>query len=486
MNKKKTGMSDIKHDLSVRLVKLVLVAVVCLLFAVIWKNSYSQAMYRRAFYRRGYWVITGLFFLLYYAFGRAYEAFLVSINKVSEVIFSQGLALFLSDGAMYIVTWLLVRRFPSVWPMLGIFCLQMAVAAIWAFAANRWYFKVFSPRRTAIIYDMREGMEELIAEYGLEAKFRIALINSIEELLEKGVEVLDGCGAVFLCGVHSHERNIVLKYCIAQDIQTYVIPRIGDVLMSGARHMHMLHLPVLRVDRCKPTPEYALIKRLLDVVVSGIALVLLSPVFLVVAIAIKSDGGPVFYRQVRLTANGREFKVLKFRSMRVDAEKDGIARLSSGENDDRITPVGRIIRKFRLDELPQLINILKGDMSLVGPRPERPEIAAEYEKELPEFRLRLQVKAGLTGYAQVYGKYNTIPYDKLMMDLMYISHQGVFEDLRILLATVKILFMPDSTEGVGEGQTTALDDRKESDRPQKDAEKTFKKEQVMSEKGNEK
>ena len=180
------------------------------------------------------------------------------------------------------------------------------------------------------------------------------------------------------------------------------------------------------------------------------------------------DGGPVFYSQTRLTKGGREFGVLKFRSMKVNAEKDGVARLSSGENDPRITPVGHVIRKCRIDELPQLLNILKGDMSIVGPRPERPQIAEEYEKAMPEFYLRLQVKAGLTGYAQVYGKYNTTPYDKLLMDLMYISHANILDDLFIMFATVKILFMPESTEGVAEGQTTALqetaaaDEKKES------------------------
>ena len=203
------------------------------------------------------------------------------------------------------------------------------------------------------------------------------------------------------------------------------------------------------------------IKRALDIAFSTIALIVSSPVFVITAIAIKAvDGGPVFYRQRRLTKDGKLFDVLKFRSMRVDAEKDGVARLSTGENDDRITPIGRIIRKCRIDELPQLICILSGDMSIVGPRPERPEIAMEYEKELPEFALRLQAKAGLTGYAQVYGKYNTTPYDKLQMDLMYIAHPSIIEDFKIVFATVKILFMPESTEGVSEGQTTAMNDKK--------------------------
>ena len=197
-------------------------------------------------------------------------------------------------------------------------------------------------------------------------------------------------------------------------------------------------------------------KRLIDIVVSAVALVVLSPIFLVTAIAIKAtDHGPVFYKQIRLTKDDKEFGILKFRSMRVDAEKDGVARLSSGEHDDRITPVGKIIRACRIDELPQLLNILRGDLSIVGPRPERPEIAAQYCEEMPEFSLRLQAKAGLTGYAQVYGKYNTTPYDKLVMDLMYIAKPSIIEDFKIMFATVKILFTPESTEGVEKNQITA-------------------------------
>lgn len=219
----------------------------------------------------------------------------------------------------------------------------------------------------------------------------------------------------------------------------------------------MFHLPVLWVGRYEPLPEYLIIKRFLDIVFSGVALIILSPVMLISAIAIRTDGGPALYRQTRLTKNGKEFMILKFRSMIVDAEKDGVARLSTGEKDDRITPVGKFIRRTRIDELPQLINVLLGDMSIVGPRPERPEIARLYEEEMPEFALRLQAKVGLTGLAQVYGKYNTTPYDKLNMDLMYLANPGIMQDLRICFATVKILFLPDSAEGVAEGQTTAMD-----------------------------
>ena len=181
---------------------------------------------------------------------------------------------------------------------------------------------------------------------------------------------------------------------------------------------------------------------------------------LVTAIAIKvGDGGPVMYTQERLTKDRKVFKMHKFRSMRVDAEKDGIARLSSGDQDDRVTPVGRFIRKVRIDELPQLFDVLAGNLTLVGPRPERPEIAAQYEKTIPEFAFRLQAKAGITGYAQVYGKYNTSPYDKLQMDLMYIANPSIVQDIEIIFATIKIIFLPESTEGVDKDSLTALSEK---------------------------
>ena len=166
------------------------------------------------------------------------------------------------------------------------------------------------------------------------------------------------------------------------------------------------------------------------------------------------------YRQVRCTLNRREFHILKFRSMRTDAEKDGVARLAK-KNDDRITPVGRFIRKCRIDELPQLFNILKGDMSFIGPRPERPEIISQYLEVMPEFVFRMKVKAGLAGFAQVYGKYNTSPYDKLKLDLTYIENYSTWLDLKLMMLTLKVLFWPDSTEGVEAEQITALREEKE-------------------------
>ncbi len=293
-----------------------------------------------------------------------------------------------------------------------------------------------------------KDVKNIIEKHGLSRKYEVIRTVSEEELEREGTGILEKAEAVFLVGLHSHDRNQILKYCIENNIRAFIKPRIGDVIMSGATEAHIMNLPILRVVRYRPSPEFLIMKRVFDIVSSSIVLILTSPIFLVVSILIKAqDKGPVFYKQKRLTTNGKVFELIKFRSMRTDAEADGVARLSTGKNDSRITPVGRFIRKTRIDELPQLINIIKGDMSVVGPRPERPEIAAEYEKELPEFRLRLQAKAGLTGYAQVHGKYNTTPYDKLCMDLMYIAHPGFMQDIRLILATLAVLFKSESTEG---------------------------------------
>lgn len=400
-------------------------------------------------------LMIGLFMVVYFLFARVYSAFLVSVNRISEMVYSQVLAALITDGISYLVIALLVRGFPNIIPGLMAFAGQIFMSALWCFLAHHWYFRAFPPQKTLIVYDIRDGLESLINQYDLERKFHVCEIVQVKECLEH-LDKLDDMETVFLSGIHSHDRNIILKYCIEKNVRVYVIPRVGDVLMSGATQVHLFHLPMLRIGRYEPNPEYLFFKRLFDLVMSVTGIVILSPIMLLTALAIKLyDRGPVFYAQTRLTKDGKEFNVLKFRSMKVNAEQDGVARLSSGDKDPRITPVGRIIRKCRVDELPQLFNVLKGDMTLVGPRPERPSIAAEYEEEMPEFRLRLQAKAGLTGYAQVYGKYNTTPYDKLLMDLMYISHPSLLEDLLIMFATVKILFMPESTEGVEEGQITA-------------------------------
>ena len=452
-------MTRFKHDLILRIIKIMDAVLMTVPFALCWYLYYAKHI-ASPFYAKGDYLVVALFFVLFVIFGRVYDAFLMSMQRISEIVYAQFLAVSVSDFIMYIVIWLLSKHLPNILPGVAALIGQVVLAAVWAYNAHHAYFKIFPPQATAVIYDTRQGMEKLIGKYGLDTKYKVVLTATADECMAN-LAMLDGVSTVFMSGIHSHDRNVILKYCVENNIGTFVIPRIGDTIMSGAYPMHMFHLPMLKVGRYHPQPEYLFIKRLLDIVISAVALVVLSPIFLVTAIAIKAtDHGPVFYKQIRLTKDGKEFGILKFRSMRVDAEKDGVARLSSGDHDDRITPVGKVIRACRIDELPQLLNILRGELSIVGPRPERPEIAAQYCEEMPEFSLRLQAKAGLTGYAQIYGKYNTTPYDKLVMDLMYIAHPSIVEDLKIMFATVKILFMPESTEGVSEGQTTAMSGKK--------------------------
>ena len=412
-------MTRFKHDLILRIMKTLDAVLVTVPFALCWYLYYAKHI-ASPFYAKGDYLVVALFFVLFIIFGRVYDAFLMSMQRISEIVYAQFLAVAVSDFIMYIVIWLLSKHLPNILPGVAALIGQVILAAVWAYNAHHAYFKIFPPQATAVIYDIRQGMEKLIGKYGLDDKYKVVLTATADECIAN-LAMLDGVSTVFMSGIHSHDRNVILKYCVENNIGTFVIPRIGDT------------------------------------VISAVALVVLSPIFLITAIAIKAtDHGPVFYKQIRLTKDGKEFGILKFRSMRVDAEKDGVARLSSGDHDDRITPVGKVIRACRIDELPQLVNILKGELSIVGPRPEHPEIAAQYCEEMPEFSLRLQAKAGLTGYAQIYGKYNTTPYDKLVMDLMYIAHPSIVEDLKIMFATVKILFMPESTEGISEGQTTAM------------------------------
>lgn len=448
-------MKKLEHSLALRIVKAINLILMMIPFAVCWYAYYSERT-ESPYYAKGNWLIVALFTVIYFSYGKIFDGFLISINRISEMIYSQTLAVAISDGIMYVVTWLLMKHFPNILPMLIVLIVQTVISILWSLCSHTWYFKVFPPQKSAIIYDAREGMKRLIGEYGMGKKFEV-LFELKSDSCISDLSVLDEVETVFLSGIHSHDRNIILKYCVLKGINVYVIPRVGDVIMSSAKKMHMFHLPMLRVGRYNPNPEFLFFKRIFDITFSFAGIIVLSPIMIITAIAIKAtDRGPILYKQCRLTKDGRKFMVFKFRSMRVDAEGDGIARLSSGDKDDRITPVGRFIRKVRIDELPQLFNILFGDMSIVGPRPERPEIAEQYVKELPEFDLRLQAKAGLTGYAQVYGKYNTTPYDKLQMDLMYIANPSILEDIKIVFATVKILFMSESTEGITMGLTNAM------------------------------
>lgn len=442
-------------EIIIRLAKLLNIILMTVPVYFYWLNVLSPIASVK-YYLWGNLAIGMAYALCYRVYARNYDVFRIAYSSLGELFYGQVLAAFFADCWVYGLFCLLMKTFYMPCYIFAVFVVQILVALVWSRLARYYYFSTHPPMPTLVIYDERDGMERLVKDYGLSQTFKVTNVLHVNEAIQHP-ELGEDIKAVFLSGVHSHQRNIILKECVKRGILCYMVPRIGDVIMSGAIKVHLFHLPMMMVHRYNPNPEFVIGKRIFDIVSSGVVLLLLSPFLIMAALAIKLyDGGPVFYTQKRLTKDGEVFDVYKFRSMRVDAEKDGVARLSSGEDDPRITPIGRIIRKFRIDEFPQLLNIIGGSMSVVGPRPERPEIAEQYEKTMPEFRLRLQTKAGLTGYAQVYGKYNTTPYDKLQMDLMYIANPSFYEDLKIIFATFRILFVKASTEGVAEGQTTAM------------------------------
>lgn len=412
---------------------------------------------------------------------RIYSAYRVGLLHVGDLFYGQVLSNLISLGLTYLLACALARRLIN--PLAGFGCaaVQALFSAGWTVSANKLYFTLHKPKRTVVIYRNENDLRKLEEIRFFAERWKVertvqweegythdlpregdTLVNRSYESIQKLIRIMEDYEAVFVSGVSATLRNGIVKYCVEKGKACYFVPHTGDVIISGAEHIRSFSVPICRARRSRPAPEYLLLKRAMDIVLSLLAIIVLSPFMALAALAIWSyDRGPVLYKQVRLTQDGRTFEILKFRSMKVNAEKDGVARLAA-EHDDRITPVGKVIRAIRFDELPQLFNILKGDMTIVGPRPERPEIAEQYMNEMPAFNLRLQVKAGLTGYAQVYGRYNTEPSDKLKMDLMYINNMGFMEDMKIMLATVRILFMRESTSGVAEGQTTAVKDVEKS------------------------
>ena len=442
--------------LKMRGLKLLHYCVTIALFIGTWR-LFFDSQYSTENHIKGELVLYVFYGVVLFLLNRTYDVYDVGYHRVSDNIYAQTLSQVLTTGMLWVVSLLMYMKITNPLPLIGLCAVLLLWNMAWCVSANRIYQRLHMHKRTVIIYRDAEDLRRLKEIGQLHHKFNVQkYIENPQDDFKALERELEGFEAIVVNGVSATLRNGIAKYCIEKGVLGYVAPHVGDVIMQGSRHMRNFSVPIMSVRRAEPTPEYLFIKRAFDIAVSAAAIVVLSPFFLVTALAIKLyDHGPVLYKQVRLTKDGREFKILKFRSMRTDAEKDGVARLSTGDKDDRITPVGKVIRACRLDELPQLVNILRGDMSIVGPRPERPEIAAQYEAEMPAFSLRLQVKAGLTGYAQVYGKYNTEPYDKLQMDLMYINKMSIVEDLRLMFATVRILFIKDSTEGVEVGSTTA-------------------------------
>ena len=432
----------------------VILAIHTVMFAYLWYGFYQKQL-KIPFFRRGDWAVIGFYALIMYLITSLYGGFKIGYLRLMDVLYSQLLALAGTNIIAYLQICLISREYLTVRPLAIMTVIQVIVILVWVFICKTLYAFLYPPRQMLLIYDDRSPKEILDKLGTRKDKYNICDIMQLDEGLDNICDSLDEYEAVLIYDIPAYERNIILKRCFDLSVRTYVTPKLSDILLMGSDSIHLFDTPLLLSRNKGLTGDQLVFKRILDLVITIPVSIIFLPLFLVIAILIKAyDGGPVLYSQERLTEDGRIFRIYKFRSMSIDSEKNGIQLAQKG--DSRVTPVGKVLRALHFDEFPQLINIIKGDMSLVGPRPERPEIAAKYQEIIPEFNFRLKVKAGLTGYAQVYGKYNTTPYDKLKLDLTYIENYSLWLDIKLLLLTFKILFQKENTEGIDLDQTTAV------------------------------
>lgn len=433
-------------------------------FAYNWLTNFQFSVVEQLqnFWFRGHVLEIAIYGIILFFFSQMYGGMRLGYLKNSEIIFSQIVATIMANVLIY--GELSVMAFQLFVPKVFLMMMaeQAAIIIVYLNVANKVYRSIFPPRKLLLIHGDRpvdnicSKFESRSDKYVITGMLHVSegfekLCSSITKAYEAGE-----CNAVVLGDISVEERSPLLKFCYGRSIRVYLLPKITDVILAGAEELHVFDSPMLLTREYSLTVEQRFCKRLIDIICAVVLLVITSPIMLLTALAVKLyDGGPVLYKQVRCTRNMRKFYIMKFRSMRPDAEQDGVARLAQ-KGDDRITPVGKFIRKCRIDELPQLFNILRGDMSFIGPRPERPEIIEQYLEVMPEFAFRTKVRAGLAGFAQVYGKYNTSPYDKLKLDLTYIENYSVWLDIKLMMLTIKVLFWPDSTEGVETEQITAL------------------------------
>ncbi len=437
--------------------KLFIVLLQTWIYGWLWFHYYKDMM-PVEYWNRGNWVIIALYGLFIIVFSRAFGALKVGYLKTWDIMYSQVLTIFCVNG----VTYLQLSLINGDWkflensePMFGLCLVDFVLVLLWALFMRWIYAFIYPPHEMLLIYGdispnaIIRKLESRKDKYHVKEK--VALSAGADTIYERILQY----DAVLIGDIMAEDRNRFIKFCFEKNIRCYTIPKISDIMIRNSESIDLFDSPLLLFRNNGLTYRQMFVKRTMDIVISLAGIVLASPVMLFIAICIKLyDGGPVFYKQKRQTKDGREFDILKFRSMIVDSERHG-ARLAK-EHDDRITPVGRVIRRLHFDELPQLFNILAGDMAFVGPRPERTEITEQYTKKIPEFPLRLKVKAGLTGYAQVYGQYNTVPYDKLKLDLTYITNYSVWLDIKLIILTVKILSQKEKSEGVDDAQKTAL------------------------------
>lgn len=432
---------------------LVVLVVQTVIFTYLWYHCYEPIL-EEDFFRRGNWAVIGMFVIITFFFTKTMGGYKAGYLRITDICLAQILAIFLSTILQYIQVCIVGKEYMPWQPLAIGAVIQIAFIVPWVYFIRYVFVRLYPPRNMLVIYG-EHSPKELIKKINTRKdKYNICGTESYLVGYEKlYIKIMD-YDAVVLCDLPAHERNLIMKYCFEQNKRIYMTPKLSDIIIRGSDNIHLFDTPLYLARNQGLHLEQRIGKRLMDIILSLIASVISLPFVLLIALLIKlEDGGPVFYSQERLTEGGRKFMILKFRSMRVNSEKEG-ARLAA-KGDDRITRIGKFIRATHLDELPQIYNILKGDMSFVGPRPEREEIAKEYLQDIPEFNFRLKVKAGLTGYAQIYGKYNTTPYDKLKLDLIYVENYSFWLDVKLMLLTFRIMFQKDNTEGVEKEQRTA-------------------------------
>lgn len=426
------------------------------IFAYMWYAIYWHMM-DNPFYRRGNWAAVGLYMLCMFFFTRTYGGYQLGYLRTSEACLSHALAILCGNVVGYLELCMLTVDYLPLKPMVFATLIEIAAISVWVIIVRKGFKRLYPPHKMIVIYGDYSPENMIDKMNSRRDRYDVCALVSMKMGFDKIYKMIPDYEEVLLCDLPSQTRNKLLKYCFDHSIRTYVTPKVSDIIMAGMDDIYMFDTPLYLARNQGLTPPARFVKRVFDITLSVIGLVIASPFMLIIAICIKAyDGGSIFYRQERLTLNGRSFNIIKFRSMCVDSEKHG-ARLAK-KNDDRITPIGKVLRNIHMDELPQLFNVLKGDMSIVGPRPERPEIFEQYEELIPEFVFRLKVKAGLTGFAQVHGRYNTTPYDKLKLDMTYIQQFSLIMDFKLVLMTVKILFQKENTEGVDNDQVTAVKD----------------------------
>lgn len=441
------------------IIVILLVACETIIFMHYWINIYNKYTVF-PFFQKGHWMMAAMYIIYQIIFLYIFGGLKVGYLKKANIIFSQVLAMLGSNVIIYLQIVLLSVRFVNIVPMMKVTLVDICVVVIVAIISESIFRKLFPPRELIVLYEDYDPDEFIKKMNSRKDKYIIKQKLNVSDGLDKIKKDIIQSQGVVIYDVHSELRNVILKMCYENDIRAYSTTKISDILIRGAESLHLFDTPLLLYRNNGLNFEQRFVKRTMDIVVSLLMLIITSPIFLCAAIAIKMyDGGPVFYRQARYTLNGKVFNIYKFRSMIVDAEKDGKSQPAT-DHDPRITPVGRVLRATRLDELPQLIDILIGNMSLVGPRPERIEHVDKYSEDIPEFKYRLKVRGGLTGYAQLYGKYNTSPYDKLQLDLIYIQNYSIFLDIRLIFMTLKIMFMKESTEGFSEQQKNELQEKR--------------------------